>query len=56
MAARHFTLRGPRQGNISNLASGLIVAALILLFLYLGRAILEPLVIARLLAFKPSGC
>ena len=51
MAARHFTLRGPRQGNISKLASGLIVAALILLFLYVGRAILEPLVIAGLLAF-----
>ena len=51
MAARHFTLRGPRQGNISKLASGLIVAALVLLFLYVGRAILEPLVIAGLLAF-----
>ena len=51
MAARHFALRGPGQGNISKLASGLIVAALILLFLYLGRAILEPLVIAGLLAF-----
>jgi predicted PurR-regulated permease PerM len=51
MAARHFALRGPGQGNISKLASGLIVAALILLFLYVGRAILEPLVIAGLLAF-----
>jgi predicted PurR-regulated permease PerM len=51
MAVRHFTLQGPRQRNISSLASGLTVAALIVLFLYLGRAILEPLVIAGLLAF-----
>ena len=33
------------------MASGLVVAALIILFLYIGREILEPLVIAALLSF-----
>ena len=37
--------------GIANLASGLIVATLIILFLYIGREILEPLVIASLLGF-----
>ena len=37
--------------SFSNLASGLIVATLIILFLYMGREILEPLVIAALLGF-----
>ena len=51
MAARHLTLRAARHGNLEKFASGLIVAALLVLFLYAGRAILEPLVIAGLLAF-----
>ena len=37
--------------GLSSLASGLIVATLIVLFLYMGREILEPLVIAALLGF-----
>jgi predicted PurR-regulated permease PerM len=37
--------------GLSSLAGGLIVATLIVLFLYMGREILEPLVIAALLAF-----
>jgi predicted PurR-regulated permease PerM len=37
--------------GLRSLASGLIVAALIVLFLYMGREILEPLVIAALLGF-----
>ena len=37
--------------GLSSLASGLIVATLIILFLYMGREILEPLVIAALLGF-----
>src|SRR5436853_7329749 len=37
--------------SLSSLAGGLIVAALIVLFLYMGREILEPLVIAALLGF-----
>ena len=37
--------------NLSNLASALIVAGIIVAFLYIGREILEPLVIAALLAF-----
>ena len=52
MAARQFALRAGRSSKseaLSNMASGLIVVALIILFL--GRAILEPLVIAALLAF-----
>ena len=49
-----FTLRPARtigaQG-LGSLASGLIVATLIVVFLYVGREILEPLVIAALLGF-----
>ena len=37
--------------GLSSLASGLIVATLIIVFLYVGREILEPLVIAVLLGF-----
>ena len=37
--------------GLSSLAGGLIVATLIVLFLYIGREILEPLVIAALLGF-----
>jgi predicted PurR-regulated permease PerM len=37
--------------GLSTLASGLIVASLIVAFLYIGREILEPLVIAALLGF-----
>jgi predicted PurR-regulated permease PerM len=37
--------------GLSSLAAGLIVATLIVLFLYMGREILEPLVIAALLGF-----
>ena len=37
--------------GLSRLASGLIVASLIVAFLYMGREILEPLVIAALLGF-----
>jgi predicted PurR-regulated permease PerM len=37
--------------GLSNLSSGLVVATLIVLFLYMGREILEPLVIAALLGF-----
>ena len=37
--------------GLSTLASGLVVATLIILFLYMGREILEPLVIAALLSF-----
>ena len=37
--------------GLSSLAGGLIVATLIVLFLYMGREILEPLVIAGLLGF-----
>jgi predicted PurR-regulated permease PerM len=37
--------------NLGNLASALVVASIVILFLYIGRAILEPLVIAALLAF-----
>ena len=57
MAARHFALRAGRSSKseaLSNMASGLIAVALIIPFLYLGRAILEPLVIAALLAFVLS--
>lgn len=52
--ARHFTLRAARSFSnqkLANFASGLIISSLIVLFLYVGRAILEPLVIAALLAF-----
>jgi predicted PurR-regulated permease PerM len=51
MAASQFTYQSPPFRNLPLLASGLTVTALIILFLYLGRAILEPLVIAGLLAF-----
>src|SRR6185369_16370852 len=37
--------------GLGSLASGLIVATLIIVFLYMGREILEPLVIAALLGF-----
>ena len=37
--------------SLTNLASSLLIAALIILFLYLGRDILEPLVVAALLGF-----
>src|ERR1700682_5265757 len=37
--------------SLGNVASGLVVAAIIILFLYIGREILEPLVIAALLSF-----
>src|SRR6476661_5289802 len=37
--------------GLNSLASGLIVATLIIVFLYMGREILEPLVIAALLGF-----
>ena len=37
--------------GLNSLASGLIVATLVVLFLYMGREILEPLVIAALLGF-----
>ena len=49
-----FVIRPARAiGNqsLGNVASGLVVAAIIILFLYLGREILEPLVIAALLSF-----
>src|SRR6476620_10971001 len=53
-AVTRFTLRPARtigaQG-LGSLASGLIVAGLIIAFLYMGREILEPLVIAALLGF-----
>ena len=44
--ARAITSQG-----LGNLASSLVVAALIIFFLYIGREILEPLVIAALLGF-----
>lgn len=37
--------------NLNNLASALVAASIIIAFLYIGGAILEPLVIAALLAF-----
>jgi AI-2E family transporter len=37
--------------TLSIVASGLIVASVVVLFLYMGREILEPLVIAALLSF-----
>jgi predicted PurR-regulated permease PerM len=49
-----FTIRPARtigSQGLSSLASGLIVATLIIVFLYVGREILEPLVIAALLGF-----
>jgi predicted PurR-regulated permease PerM len=53
MDVAHFLLRSGRTdpNRLSTLAHGLIVASLIIAFLYIGRAILEPLVIAALLAF-----
>jgi predicted PurR-regulated permease PerM len=39
------------SGSLRALTSGLIVASLVILFLIVGREILEPLVIAALLAF-----
>jgi predicted PurR-regulated permease PerM len=47
-------IRSPRtiaSQGLSSLASGLIVAVLIIFFLYMGREILQPLVIAALLGF-----
>ena len=41
----------PDAGHLPTLAHGLIIAALIVLLLIAGREILEPLVIAALLAF-----
>jgi predicted PurR-regulated permease PerM len=52
--AKHLTLRAAQSlnsQNLGNLASALVVASIVILFLYIGRAILEPLVIAALLAF-----
>jgi predicted PurR-regulated permease PerM len=52
--AKHFTLGAARSlnsQNLGNLASALVVASIVILFLYIGRAIFEPLVIAFLLAF-----
>jgi predicted PurR-regulated permease PerM len=37
--------------SFGSVASGLVVATIIILFLYMGREILEPLVIAALLSF-----
>ena len=47
------SLRPSRMAGhgLGNVASGLIVATLIVVFLYMGREILEPLVIAALLGF-----
>src|SRR4029450_989805 len=51
--ATRLVLRSPRvdAGGLAALAYGLIVASLIIAFLILGRGIVEPLVIASLLAF-----
>jgi predicted PurR-regulated permease PerM len=51
--ATRLVLRSPRvdAGGLAALAYGLIVASLIIAFLILGREIVEPLVIASLLAF-----
>lgn len=52
--AKHFTLRAVRSlnsHNLGNLVGALVVASIVILFLYIGRAILEPLAIAALLAF-----
>jgi predicted PurR-regulated permease PerM len=46
-----FTIRPIVGQGLGGLASGLIVATLIVVFLYMGREILEPLVIAALLGF-----
>jgi predicted PurR-regulated permease PerM len=49
-----FTIRPAKtigSQGLGSLASGLIVATLIIVFLYMGREILEPLVIAALLGF-----
>ena len=43
--------RAVTNQNLNNLASALIAASIIVAFLYIGGAILEPLVIAALLAF-----
>ena len=51
MAVRPILLRGFAHQSLSGLASAFIVAALIIGFLYIGREILLPLVIAALLAF-----
>jgi hypothetical protein len=52
--AKHFTLTAARSlnsQNLGNLVGALVVTSIVILFLYIGRAILEPLVIAALLAF-----
>lgn len=52
--AKHFTITAARSlgsQNLGDLASALVVASIVILFLYIGRPILEPLVIAALLAF-----
>ena len=51
--ATRLVLRSPRvdAGGLAALAYGLIVASLIVALLILGREIIEPLVIASLLAF-----
>ena len=41
----------PEAGHLATVAYGLIIAALIVVLLIVGREILEPLVIAALLAF-----
>jgi predicted PurR-regulated permease PerM len=51
---KHFTLTAARSlnsQNLGNLVAALGVASIVILFLYIGRAILEPLAIAALLAF-----
>jgi predicted PurR-regulated permease PerM len=51
---KHFLLRtGPATASASaeGIASALVIAVVVIAFLYLGRPILEPLVIATLLAF-----
>jgi predicted PurR-regulated permease PerM len=52
--AKFVVRSGRARGDASTLAvlaQGLIVSSLIIAFLYIGREILEPLVIAALLAF-----
>ena len=53
--AQFLVRSGADSGGLSALAHGLIVASLIVLLLVIGREIIEPLVIAALLAFKSSA-
>lgn len=51
---KHFLLRAGAtapSASVESIASALVIAVIVIAFLYVGRPILEPLVIATLLAF-----